>query len=94
MAFDSDLGVEREALEVAAQLAGKEERPAVALTTAARQGLAALRSERDAPFDRGCAEEREQGFVGHGFVVRGVLLARQAAATLQDSARCGGAGSR
>jgi len=41
VAFERDLGVEREALEVAAQLAGKEEWPAVALTTAPRQGLAA-----------------------------------------------------
>jgi len=83
VAFDRDLGVEREAREVAAQLAGKEERPTVALTTAPRQWLAALRSERDAPFDRSCAEEREQGFIGRGFVVLGLLLARQAAATLE-----------
>jgi len=85
VAFDRDLGVEREALEVAAQLAGKEEGPAVALTTAPRQWLAAGRSERDAPLDRGCAEEREQGLVGHGFVGRGLIVLRLLGA-LQTSA--------
>ncbi len=81
--LDRDLRVQREALEVAAQLGGKEERPTVTLTTTPRQVLPVGRSERDAPLDRGGADEREQGFVGHGFVVLGVPLARQAAATLE-----------
>ena len=66
MAFDRDLGVQGEAFEVAAQLAGERQRPTVALTTTPRQRLAAGGSERDAPLDRGGAHEREQGFVGRG----------------------------
>jgi len=53
------------------------------LTTAPRQWLAAGRSERDAPFDRGCAHEREQGLVGRGLIVLRLLGARQTSATLE-----------
>jgi hypothetical protein len=70
--FDEDLGVQREALDVAAQLVGDRERLDLPAAAESGDGAAAVASQGDAALDRGGAELGEQGLVG---LVLGRLVA-------------------
>jgi hypothetical protein len=78
--LDLDLGVQREALDVAAEFARQEERPGIATAAEPLDAGAALFTDGHPTLHRGGAELREQLLVGLELLF-GVLGLRKAAAT-------------